>query len=92
MLGTVAFDSGAMDVEQTMEERHALLFDRAFWQRPGLLAQRVAAAPVAARRSPDAGGVFQPAPQPLPAGPCVCGAGRGAGYARDPAAAAALAW
>ena len=30
VLGTVALDSGAMDVEQTLQERHAALFDKAF--------------------------------------------------------------
>lgn len=34
VLGTVALDSGAMDVEQTMEERHAPLFDKAFGSDP----------------------------------------------------------
>lgn len=34
VLGTVALDSGAMDVAQTMQERHAQLFDAAFGADP----------------------------------------------------------
>lgn len=34
VLGTVALDSGAMDVEQTMQARHAPLFDKAFGSDP----------------------------------------------------------
>ena len=85
-------DSGAMDVEQTMEERHAPLFDKAFGRDPAYWRSVSPQQWRKARRSPDAGGVFQPAPAAPARRPGVCGAGRGAGCARDRAVAAALAW